>query len=332
MFKVKGLRLSFILLLGMIGISSCSTDVDVIGDWEETMVVYGLLNQNDSVHYIRVSKAFLGEENALVMAQEYDSLYYGSQLELSLERVKGGNVLETITLQRDTTIPLEEGVFSSPNQVLYKTTQALHDDSEYVLEITNTSTAKKVNASTDLVKDFTVDKPKTTESINWNLFNSDYKVKWQSAVNGKMYQLTIRFHYTEQNKITLVSENKYIDWVFTSQESNNGNGGEDMEVAIDGQSFYTFIASMIEPNSNVNRYIGNLDFTIAVAGEDFATYMEVNQPTTGVLQEKPVYTNIENGIGLFSSRYEKIVANLSMVTSTQDSIRYGQHTQNLGFQ
>lgn len=313
-------------------IASCSTDVDVIGDWQETSVVYGLLNQSDTAHYIKVSKAFLGDENAMVMAQEYDSLYYGSELTVSLERVKNGNVLETITLQRDTSIPKESGTFSSPNQVLYKTTKTLHDDSKYNLKISNSKTGNEVSASTTLVKDFTIDKPKSTESINWNLVNSDYKVKWQSPVNGKLSQVTIRFYYTEQDKTTTLTEDKYIDWVFTAQESDNTEGGEDMEVAIAGQSFYTFLSSMIEVNSNVNRFIGKLDFTITVAGEDFTTYMDVNQPSTGILQEKPIYTNIDNGIGIFSSRFEKSVKGLSMVTSSQDSIRYGQHTKNLGFQ
>jgi hypothetical protein len=313
-------------------ISSCSTDVDVIGEWEETMIVYGLLNQNDTAHYVKVTKAFLGEENALVMAQEYDSSYYGSELQVSLQRKKNGNVVETITLERDETIEKESGTFSYPNQVLYKTTQTIYDDSEYAIEIENTSSGNIASASTSLVKSFSIDKPKTTESVNWNLIGSDYKVKWQSAINGKMYQLTIRFHYSEQNKTTLVTTAKYIDWVFTSEQSSTTDGGEDMEVAIDGQTFYTFLASMIDVDPNVIRTIGTLDFTITVAGADFTTYMDVNQPSSGVLQEKPIYTNIENGIGIFSSRFEKSVNDLSMVTSTQDSIRYGIHTENLSFQ
>ena len=249
-----------------------------------------------------------------------------------LERVKNGSVLETITLQRDTSLPKESGTFSSPDQVLYKTTNTLYDDSKYNLVISNSKTGNEVSASTTLVKDFTIDKPKSTESVNWNLINSDYKVKWQSPVNGKMSQVSIRFNYTEQDKTTLVSESKYIDWVFTSQESDNTDGGQDMEVDIAGSSFYTFIASMIEVNSNVNRFIGKLDFTITIAGDDFTTYLDVNQPSTGILQEKPVFTNIDNGIGIFSSRFEKSVTGLTMVSGTQDSIRLGQYTKDLGFQ
>ena len=325
-----GLIVSFLSIVFVI--SACSTDVDVIGNWKETTVVYGLLNQNDSLQYVKVNKAFLGDENALVMAQEYDSLNYGTELEIVLERIKNGSVIESFILQRDTTVVKDNGVFFYPNQVLYKTNQDIYDDSKYTLSVTNTNTGNKVSASSTLVKDFAIDKPKSSESVNWNLISSDYKVKWQSAQNGKMHQLNIRFYYTEKNNTTSVTENKYIDWVFTTDESNTTDGGEDMEVAIDGQSFYTFIASMIAVDPNLTRTIGTLDFTITVAGDDFTTYMDVNQPSTGVLQEKPIYTNIENGIGLFSSRFSKTISGLSMVTSTQDSIRFGQYTKDLGFQ
>ena len=33
--------------------------------------------------------------------------------------------------------------------------------------------------------------------------------------------------------------------------------------------------------------------------------MEVNDASSSIVQERPEYTNIENGIGIFSSRYNK---------------------------
>jgi len=54
-----------------------------------------------------------------------------------------------------------------------------------------------------------------------------------------------------------------------------------------------------------------LDFIVDVAGEEFNTYMEVNAPSTGIVQEKPEYTNVKNDkgedeIGIFSCRYYEI--------------------------
>jgi hypothetical protein len=35
--------------------------------------------------------------------------------------------------------------------------------------------------------------------------------------------------------------------------------------------------------------------------------MQVYEPSTSIVQEKPPYTNIENGIGIFSARYYNYV-------------------------
>src|SRR5204862_7713213 len=69
---------------------SCSTDFSVEAPYKETMVIYGLLNpdtMNGKVQYIRISKAYLGEGNALIMAQERDSVNYADILDVNLERI-----------------------------------------------------------------------------------------------------------------------------------------------------------------------------------------------------------------------------------------------------
>jgi hypothetical protein len=37
--------------------------------------------------------------------------------------------------------------------------------------------------------------------------------------------------------------------------------------------------------------------------EDLYTYQEVNRPSIGIVQKKPEYTNISDGLGLFSSSH-----------------------------
>ena len=69
---------------------SCSTDFDTTADYKEVMVVYGLLNQYDSVQYIKVNKAFLGDGNALIMAENSDSINYGDILDVTLEKIDNG--------------------------------------------------------------------------------------------------------------------------------------------------------------------------------------------------------------------------------------------------
>src|SRR5688572_28707683 len=93
-------------LLGLAGIvflfSMCSTEIDLLDDWEETTVVYGLIDQSQPVQYIRIQKAFLGPENAYAMAQQYDSINYVNELQVRMERLDNDAIDSVIYLQPDT--------------------------------------------------------------------------------------------------------------------------------------------------------------------------------------------------------------------------------------
>ena len=48
-----------ILALALFNLASCNKKLEVNADWKDVTVVYGLLDQTDSVHYVKVTKAFL---------------------------------------------------------------------------------------------------------------------------------------------------------------------------------------------------------------------------------------------------------------------------------
>ena len=54
--------------------------------------------------------------------------------------------------------------------------------------------------------------------------------------------------------------------------------------------------------------------------EDLQTYMNLNIPPTGVVQERPIYSEITNGYGLFSSRINKLQENVSITTTTKEAL------------
>jgi hypothetical protein len=59
--------------------------------------------------------------------------------------------------------------------------------------------------------------------------------------------------------------------------------------------------------------------------------MEVTEPSLSLVQEKPAFTNIVNGIGLFSSRYMKSSDSLDISQLTKDELKVNPHTRDLGF-
>ena len=80
-----------------------------------------------------------------------------------------------------------------------------------------------------------------------------------------------------------------------------------LDWGIEGGTFFDNIRAGI-PSSVPHlshRELQKINMEILVAGDELSTYMEVNSPSTTVNQDKPNYTNIVNGTGIFSSR-EKV--------------------------
>ena len=65
-----------LFLLSTILLFSCETEFEINADWQELMVVHGILDQSQQEQFVRINKAFLGEQDALVMASISDSSNY----------------------------------------------------------------------------------------------------------------------------------------------------------------------------------------------------------------------------------------------------------------
>lgn len=311
--------------------SSCTTDVDVNEEWEDVTVVYGLLNQNDSVHYIRINKAFLGEADAYSMAHVSDSIHYGDDIEVMLEAWKDGQLKETITLEL-TEIEKDTGVFASDNNIVFYTTRQLFVENEYKLKVLIPG-KEAVTSTTTLLNGFKVDVPNSfrPKYISFANYNNSFSVEWRTAENAKLYELNLRFHYLEiENGDTVF---KSLEWYQPSNLSTSLGGGESMFQEIPNKSFFNQLINLIPEKEGVRRlaHRGALDFLFMIGDEDLNTYIEVSRPSEGIVQEKPAFTNIENGIGIFASVFDASVLGKPLSKSTLDSLSMGIYTKQLNF-
>lgn len=311
--KMKNIFRLF-LLIAIAGTTvSCKTDFDVIADYKEVAIVYGLLNQNDTVHYLRINKAFLGEGNALVYAMIPDSSSYGTDIEVVLFETMPSGQTREIVFDTVTLCNKEKGdsTFYYPCQLFYKANAILNADNIYDLKITNKKTGNVVTAQTKLIGDFNFTEPSgSSKYLSFKkTITTPHTIAWENALNGKRYQLVFHFNYKEFMGIgdTALRE---ADWVFPSVTSEYANGNGESELLFQNEEFYTFCQTKIrysdpaKEGAVITRYSSDCDLEMTVIGEAFNTYLDVNGPATGVVMEKPQYSNITNGIGLFSSRYQ----------------------------
>ena len=104
---------------------------------------------------------------------------------------------------------------------------------------------------------------------------------------------------------------------FPTINSSDIDGGEEMKVVIGAEEFFNKIKAdllPVSPNNNVERCIGYLDFFLDIGTEDLNTYIEVNEPSSGIVQEKPEFTNIKDGkgndqVGIFACRTRQQILN-----------------------
>jgi hypothetical protein len=322
------------LLLFVVFISSCKTDFDTIAPYKEVMVAYGLLNPNESIQYIRIGKAYLGEGNSLVMAQQSDSINYADILDVKMERTMN-NVTASYPLIRIDSIPKESGVFNS-YQVLYADTNNVLSSATYKIIIRNTVTGLTAIGSTGIVGNTRkqdgsdgLENPSTT-SIGFTGTQSIY-VKFVPGNFSKAYNTTLRFYYLEKDISGVpYTVSKSFDWNLGDQNLSN-NVSDGVTFPFIKRDFFIAVAAGVLPDPNKRRQMQS-GFHIMTTGitEDLYTYISLTNPSGGIAQDRPFYSNVENAIGIFSSRNVRL-HNYNISTQSIDSLQTNPNTSNLNF-
>jgi hypothetical protein len=304
---------------------TCSTDLDVLDDWEETTVVYCILDQTQSLQYIRIEKAFLGPENALSMAQEFDSINYINQLMVTVDALdNNGNVVLSYSTTDQTvrpitldTVPKDYGIFAGPVLLYVFDTppgdpvRALNANYSYRLTVTNNSTQKTVTSTTKLVTPFLLTAPSFSSPLPMvpTTNSPTIDIKWNGVSTGYVYHTTVRFFYTEHYVNGDSAQLVTSDWVQASVEPSATGLTSPIIVKLTKEDFYRFVGNSIQVNSNVvKRRADHLEITVYAGNFELKNYIDINGASNSVAQEHPIYTNINGGYGLFAARTRAVRA------------------------
>lgn len=309
--------------------SMCSTELDLLDDWKETTVVYGLLDQTQPKQYIRIQKAFLGPDNAFDMAQQYDSINYVNSLNVRVERLDNDGIDSVIYFNPDTIYNKEPGDFYAPMYVIYSYPQSstwFSPSYTYRLVINNASTGNEVSATTVIVEDFDITAP-NFGTIGFASNNPNYKteIKWQTATNAVLYQLVMSFHYHEKDINNVITNRSTSEWVIGDVTASSSATNEE-SIKFDPDGFYRFVNNSIADDNNVvERVCDSVRFTVYACGQELLDYININSASSSIAQERPQYTNINNGLGVFSSR-TKTSRVYTLPNQSIDSLSRGRFT------
>lgn len=352
---IKNNWLWSISVLLMFFFVACSEEIVLSPDGKETAVVYALLDQTDSIHYVRINRAFYGGTNALEIAQIPDSSYF-KQVDAFVYEVANGDTLRSWKL-RDTLVSNKDtnGVFFAPQQKLYyfKTEKQspliAQSGINYKLKVFIDNKRFEVNGSTTLVRNAKIGSPASEgNSLAFASTNIAQFGYYSTNVNlsaGTAAAMNVSFDiYIKEfkgNESTIKKINWDLGKTYTSNNMINA-------VNAAGESFYKKIAENCTDVTITKRQLFRIDINAMFCSSDFIEYETSLKPSSSVAQSKKEFTNltVTNGMrikGIFSSRNNIIIQKLpyrqysstyyyrAIDQSSMKELCQGQHTGTLKF-
>ena len=314
----------------MIGLSSCENDLDVNAEYKEVIVVYGLLDFGQSKQFVKINKAYLSEANGAISdANIADSLYLDS-VEVKLVDEFGVEYL----LTRENSIIKDSGIFTNEVNFLYTTTEQLDPLRTYTLRVKNPITQNEVSATTSMVGLPKVSFPFNRNTFPWIVDSSKTVLfRFTSGVNAVVYDVRLRFWYDEMHvSDTNVKVRNYRDW-YTIRDKNlrSDKGGVNIERGLKGQLLFDLLGATIEADDSLLRRAISVDLEIFGGGVELSNYISVSTPSIGIVQKQSDYFNINNGVGLFSSRNVFRISDVPIHQVTVLSLKKNSQTRDLNF-
>lgn len=324
-----------LLSIALLLLNSCSTTVDINAPEKPLLVVYGVLNPKQPVQYIRVTKGFLIDGDAVQFAQQNDLSLKNALVTLTEYQIKEVNGKKQLTQTNSYTLtPLDtvknEGTFYT-NYTIFKTqsSDTIRPGHYYELNVKVIGNETlETSASTTIPSEPLISQP--TDKIQVGTggvlydyptveFYTPYEVKFLKGRNsgpnqyltyGRGFELRIYFKYGTLKAIgdtTWQPELKLGPLLFDKSSCVDG-GSDRMCYRLAEKSYTEFLRSKLNDPQATYVYDAtplNNSCRIEITSIDTAlfNYMLVNSPIyTDLNTVKSEYTNLSNNaVGIFGS-------------------------------
>ena len=304
---------------------ACSTDFDLTTGGEERTVVYSLLSEQDFEHLIRVEKMFVDENVPPRELAQDEAEVYHDNIEVTLTKLGD----RTFTLDRinvtDQGLERDSGLMITDPNYLYQIPQSrinLSAGDSVTLRVEREGEIL-AEAGTSMVGPSTVSQPRSNLPVSI-LPNRSLTINWNDANNASFYDVLLRFVITERKSGE--DNTIFLEWIATT-------GLEESIYMLNGERMYNFLEAELVSDPTITRRIERIDIEISSGGRALKTFLDITSLNTGITssQVQPDYSNVTNGLGLFSSRRSSITPGFFISQTTLDSLRSNSNTADLNF-
>ncbi len=339
---LRNINVYFFIFSLVCFLSSCNNDLDLLGGQKEVPVVYGAISSTQEYVFIRLERAFGDNDiKPSVLSKNPDSLYYNDAIVvLSLpEENFSVNLIKTdastLGIIRDT------GSFANVPNYIYvtpKETFNFKPGGEYQLSIE--VKGKIYTAKTVLVNQIDLILPTETSTIAFiptinelpsQLPKLVYEPKGPVRVaDPAVLDLQVRFNFNEKDsRKGNTFEKKSVLVPVTGSILADDN----TTIRYAPNRVYEYLRDHLEKDPAFERYFTSLDFVITGGGKEYLSYtaaLAANAGITGT-QDFPLYSNINGGQGIFTSKNTSVFSRTNLTNASLDSLAYSRYTIGLNF-
>lgn len=318
------LQFRYLLILLLIcSLAACNDDITVIYPGPPIPVVYGVFDVNDPVHYVKLSKSFVGEEDPRELAAEHGNLFYeGARVYLYRYSDTDRSYFELKdSLARDTgyfpTLPNEAYVLNKKLTAgYYSLAILLPDGGDTLIARFAIIDALKVLLPKAGIKRFYFYEDPTV--FAWmphpgaGLYELSFILTYQESLkSGEQYNRSIRFNRQFRPETLEFNVDRYVYRYYSD-------------------AFYASIGAQVPFDENVDyRKPINLDIEIIAADTTLARY--INWYSMEIDDKNNPNGNVTGAIGVIGSKYTVSFSGLTLSDRSQDSLIRGRYTRDLGF-
>jgi len=303
----------------------CETDIDVVIPADPTPVVYCILDQDSPVQYLRLSRSYLTEE-ASIPLDNPDSILLARATKVAVEEVIGGKITNR-TFFTPVDVTKDSGYFPRQEHWVYRADFIVKPETDYRLIIYIDEYDKIIYSSCYTVGNFEIINPQYPE-VRYIHMLPDHNLSfyWTKSLNAAIYQLGFLMHYLEMKEDQTLEKEILIPLksVFYLQTSDNL-----FSYPINSTNFYGYLAEVLPADPMVLRKCLTIDAIIIGGGEELGYYMRIQEG--GQAFNLMDYSNIKNGIGIFSSKVLRKIEGFKLTEQSIDSLAYGHATRQLNF-
>ena len=317
-------RYLLVLLLAAYFVA-CEKDLDT-AEWKEISVIYGVINQKDSVQYVRINRVYTSpHDDPLNYTQVNDSVNYPQEIfEVFLEEYQDGELVGEPIEYYPVDRQKEPGLFSNESNCVFKTDKEIKKDCEYKIRVINKETGHESWGTAPVLGGVSI-----KESFSWEraFYRVNYPAERLPDYEGSLdpteiHEYIVRFLYWEFKGGETYY--KYVDWVPHLLTLKN----EDSVQMFD--AYWEYLAENIEVDPNIKRQARGIDYMLALPGKEIQNYIIVYEQATNP-HFYPEYSNMSEGAGVFGSKYFYTYFGLQLKKRTIDTISWGRHLINHRF-